>query len=136
MVRTLIISTLAIYKSNVSFIAKKFEVKPVKKVYQHQYLHLVNSLPMTDHKFLASLKSKELFTGDLENQVEARSTSAEKANHFLKEAVDKSLSIDILEKFDALLIVMLDYGDSTLKDLVKTIIDTIEREKNEVSKVD
>jgi len=107
----------------------------VREVYNHQIREkLINTLPMDDAKFLASLKSNNFLAGDLESRVTERSyTRAQSASHFLTETIDRSFEIDNMEHFDALLIVMVDYGN-LLKQMVEFILNKIEERVNEVSK--
>ena len=53
-----------------------------KEVYRRFYAKLVQSLPMTDAHFHAALVSKQLFYGDLLDQIDAKGTNAEKSAHF------------------------------------------------------
>ena len=48
------------------------------EVYKRFYAKLVQSLPLTDAHFRAALVSKQLFCGDLLDQVEAKRTNAER----------------------------------------------------------
>ena len=67
-----------------------------KEVYRRFYAKLVKSLPMTDAHFRAALVSKQLFCGDLLDQVDVKRTNADKSEHFL---TDCSLNVGMTNPF-------------------------------------
>ena len=60
-------------------------------VYNRFNINLVRKLPMDDAYFLANLTSERLFCGNLRQEVNAKSTSGDKASHFLDKAIRPSL---------------------------------------------
>lgn len=81
---------------------------------------LLYSLPMKDVTFLAKLTSLHLFPGDLKAQVKAKSTSAEAADHFLENTIEKDLRSNNNESFMKLLSAMEEFS-SQLRDLASNI---------------
>ena len=65
------------------------------------YVDLVELLPMDDAKFRARLYAAGLLPGNLKEKVQSKSTTAEKAEHFL----DYGIKNDT-ENFDKLLTIM------------------------------
>ena len=63
---------------------------------------------MDDVIFLGLLRKENLFAGNLQEQVQAKSTNTERAAWFLDKAVEPSLCIDTIEPFCKLLEVMSD----------------------------
>ena len=55
---------------------------------------LVKKLPMNDAHFLAALTTENLFSGDLRAEVDAMSTKAKKASHFLNDAIKPCLEVN------------------------------------------
>ena len=93
-----------------------------KNVYRIFKPKLVKVLPMKDSTFLAVLHQKHLLPGDLKEQVEGKSTSADKATYFLERAVECSLDIGIVKPLSQLLKIMSGeafYDDTTLKTLAE-----------------
>ena len=88
-----------------------------EKVLQEFYLVLVKKLPMNDAIFNAGLHSRNLFPSDLKDQIQSKSTRAEKASHFLDHFI-----IDLTkEKFDDFINVMENSEFERLKKLAKKI---------------
>lgn len=83
--------------------------KSAYKVYKDYYLDLLRILPMNDVLFLANLQSSNLFPGDTKAQVQARSTSMEKASYFLGTIIEPSFH-DNADQFKKLLAAMTNYG--------------------------
>lgn len=84
-----------------------------KEKYEGFYSDLVKKLPMNDSMFLAGLTSAGLFAaGNLKDEVNARGTAAEKATHFLDEAISPYIEEDDvdLEPLYKLLKVMEKHG--------------------------
>ena len=86
------------------------------EVFKKFYYKLVESLPMHDAVFMAKLFTNNLLPGDLHSQVEAKSTSAEKAVLFLDCTIQPALRIGEKSSFMRLLKVMqeMDYGNIRL----------------------
>ena len=95
--------------------------KQYKEVYRRFYAKLVKSLPMTDAHFRAALVSKQLFCGDLLDQVDAKRTNAEKSEHFLINTIDCSLTVGMTNPFVNLLQVMENFDSPILQSLAKDI---------------
>ena len=92
-----------------------------KEAYERFYPDLLKSLPMADPHFHEDLKQKNLFFGDLSEEVKAKDTEARKAAHFLQNAINHSLKIDNTEPFDTLLEVMKNFDNEDCKSLAKEI---------------
>ena len=98
-------------------LGKRWSEDIIKKVYRDYYSVLVRTLPMEDAIFDSLLYTKELFSGDLRNQVTSKNTCAEKAKHFLDNAIEKSLCLT----FSLLLDAMIEYNSIYINRLVKEI---------------
>ena len=85
------------------------------EVYKNYYAKLVQSLPLTDAHFCAALISKQLFCGDLIDQVEAKRTNVERNEHFLTNTINPSLNVGIISLFANLLQVMKNFDSPILK---------------------
>ena len=81
------------------------------KVYKNFRVKLIKSLPMNDALFLEKLKSQSLLPGDLNEEIQARNTTAKKSAYFLDNVIDRSLSINNFEFLYKLLNVMSDEKD-------------------------
>ena len=92
-----------------------------KEVYRKFYAKLVQSLPLKDAHFRAALISKQLFYGDLLDQVDAKRTNAEKSKHFLINTIDFSLNVCMTNPFVSLLQVMENFDSPILQSLAKEI---------------
>ena len=92
-----------------------------KEAYERFYPDLLKSLPMADPHFHEDLEKKNLFFGDLSEEVKAKDTEARKAAHFLQNAISHSLKIDNTEPFDNLLEVMENFDNEDCKSLAKEI---------------
>ena len=92
-----------------------------KEVYRKFYAKLVQSLPLKDAHFRAALISKQLFYGDLLDQVDAKRTNAEKSEHFLINTIDFSLNVGMTNPFGSLLQVMENFDSPVLQSLAKEI---------------
>ena len=89
--------------------------KSVREKYDDFFPQLITKLPMTDAIFKAYLVKEGLFSGggDLKGQVDAKATSADKATHFLENAISPSITDDDcldLDPLYKLLGVMEKYG--------------------------
>ena len=85
------------------------------------------ALPMGDPLFLELLRRQDLFPGNLQEQVQAKTTKVEKTTWFLDNAIEPSVYIDKSEPFHKLLTVMSD--DEYLKsDLLKKLAADIQQE--------
>ena len=94
------------------------------KVFNKFNEKLVTSLPMKDVIFLAKLTSRELFPGDLKDQVKEKSSLAEAADHFLDNSIKKDLKNDVDESFLKLLSAMEEFSPQ-LKTLAAEIQDQL-----------
>jgi len=77
-----------------------------------KYAEELLSLPLRQPQFIAKLKSHNLFPGDTQAKIHSKDTEAEATLYFVKE-IEKSLPIS-RTKFDKLLFVMKEYGDTML----------------------
>ena len=82
---------------------------------------------MNDTLFLEKLKSHSLLPGDLNEEVQAKDTTAKKTACFLDNVIDRSLSIDNFELLHKLLIVMSDEEDIN-NDLLKQLSSQMQEE--------
>ena len=99
------------------------------QVFKKFYQQLVKSLPMKDALFKAQLKGQELFPGDLEERVDAKSTRAEGATLFLKEAIEQFLDCEEhCDPFYKLLFVMDEFDSPPLKKLATRIKEKLKSE--------
>ena len=89
-----------------------------KEAYEWFYPDLLRCLPMADTHFYAKLEKKNLFFGDLSAEV---NTEAQKATHFLRNAIDRSLQNENTEPFAGLLEVMEKCDNEDCKILAKEI---------------
>ena len=92
-----------------------------KEAYERFYPDLLKSLPITDPLFYKDLEKNNLFFGNLSDEVKAKDTEAEKAEHFLQNAIDHSLKNDNTEPFASLLEVMKNFDNEDCKSLAKEI---------------
>ena len=92
-----------------------------KEAYERFYPDLLKSLPMADPQFHEDLEKRNLFSGDLLQEVKAKDTEARKTAHFLQNAINHSLKINNTEPFDNLLEVMESSDDGDCKSLAKEI---------------
>ena len=100
-----------------------------KKVYKIFRIRLMTTLPMDHVIFLELLRNQSLLPDDLWEQVQAKTTTAEKTAWFLDKAIEPSLYIDEFEPLYTLLTVMSD--EVYLKNhLLKELAVEIEQELN------
>ena len=92
-----------------------------KEAYERFYPDLLKSLPMADPQFHKSLEKRNLFSGDLLEEVKAKDTETRKAAHFLQNAINHSLKIDNTEPFDNLVEAMESSDNGDCKSLAKEI---------------
>ena len=92
-----------------------------KEAYERFYPDLLKSLPMADPHFYQNLEQKNLFSGDLSEEVKAKDTEARKTAHFLQNAINHSLKIDNNGPFDNLLEVMEIFDNEDCKGLAKEV---------------
>ena len=94
----------------------------LKKIYQKFYGDLISKLQVKDAKFNATLYSADLFPGDTKAQVDAKSTPAEAAMHFLDSVIDRGWTDDNSNsQFEKLLTVMESYEDDVVNSLASDI---------------
>jgi len=93
---------------------------------------LITTLPMDNPIFLSLLRKYTLFsTGDLWEQVQTKTTKAEKATWFLDGAIEPSLKNGDFKPLQSLLTAMKDekyFKSDTLKQLATTILQEIDKE--------
>jgi len=77
------------------------------EVFKQFFAKLAKSLPMDDVIFVAELFSHDLLPGDHYDQVESRSTRAERAVYFLSHVIKPAITTDI-GSFNELLNIMED----------------------------
>ena len=107
------------------------------KVYKNFRVKLIKSLPMNDALFLEELKSQSLLPGDLNEEIQARNTTAKKSAYFLDNVIDRSLSINNFEFLYKLLIVMSDekyIKNDLLKQLSTEIQEELHKETSCITK--
>ena len=80
----------------------------VKIVYERFRMQLVTSLSMDDVIFLGLLRERNLFPGDLYEELQTEKTTARKAALFLDKAIQPFLDIGDFEPLNKLLTVMSD----------------------------
>ena len=73
------------------FLDEKWCMETAKYVYKCFFLKLVQTLPMSDVIFLALLFRHDLFPGNLREEVLAKPTRADRAEHFLTNAIEHYL---------------------------------------------
>ena len=76
------------------------------EVFMKYHAQLIGSLPMNDVIFIAFLFHEGLLPGDLKDQINARSTRAEKSDYFLRQVIIPSVEIDDHSVFMKLLNIM------------------------------
>jgi len=92
------------------------------EVYKNFYSQLVNTLPIKDAIFSAKLNGKGLYSGDLENEVNAKVTDAKGTTLFLNKAIKPYLNNKKDDNpFWKLLSVMDEFDSQPLKNLAKQI---------------
>ena len=89
-------------------------------MYKEFRIKLMTSLPMDDPIFLELLRKQDLFPGSLQEQVEAKTTKAEKTAWFLDHAIKPALDVDIMKPLHKLLTVMSDV-EYVKSDLLKEL---------------
>lgn len=99
-------------------------------------IKLMVSLPMSDAIFLELLRKQDLFPGNLQEQVEAKDTQAEKTAWFLDHAIKPALDVDIMKPLHKLLTVMSDakyINSDLLKELAAKIQQQLDKETSLIS---
>ena len=95
--------------------------KPQIKAYEKNFDKLVNCLPMQDALFIAALSALNLLPGNINDEIEALRTTAEKALYFLKTVVKPALVINDTSSFERLLSFMESCGYAHVEKLACTI---------------
>ena len=90
------------------------------EVFKQFFAELAKSLPMDDPLFVAELFSHDLLPGDHYDQVESRSTRADKAVYFLNHVIKPALISDV-GSFNQLLDIMEDSEYHNVKELALQI---------------
>ena len=106
----------------------KEDVKITKKVYEIFRMRLIRSLPMDEVEFLGLLREQNLLYADLNEQIQATSTTADKVELFLKKAIERSFSVDDCEPFNNLLTVMSHLNNDPLKQLAARMCQEIDKD--------
>ena len=106
----------------------KGDVEITKRVYEIFRMRLIRSLPMDEVEFLGLLREQNLLYADLNEQIQATSTRADKVELFLEKAIERSFSIDDCEPFNNLLTVMSHLNNDPLKQLAAKICQEIDKE--------
>ena len=91
------------------------------KIIKQFYKDLVMALPMDDATFRSMLFSADLLPGDLKAAIQAKPTSAEKAEHLLDKAINNDAT-----NFANLLKVMKSSDNTALKKLANDIQNEID----------
>ena len=81
--------------------------------------------------FLELLKGQNLLPGDLQEQIQSKTTKAERTAWFLDHAIEPSLNIDKVEPLCKLLSVMsdeIDLKSDSLKQLAREIAQKLDKE--------
>ena len=93
------------------------------EVFKEFYSKLVETLPMNDVTFVATLYSHDLLSREFKNQLNCSSnkTSAVKATMFLDNVIEASVTTGVGSSFDQLLNVMEDSDHQGVKELAKLI---------------
>ena len=95
-------------------------------------MKLMSSLSMDDVVFLGLLREKNLLPGDLNDELQAERTKAQKAALFLDKVIDRAIGIGEFESLNKLLTVMSD--EEYLKDpILKQLANEIKQELDEES---
>ena len=89
-------------------------------VFKQFFAKLAKSLPMDDPLFVAELFSHDLLPGDHYDQIESRSTRADKAVYFLNHVIKPAMISDV-GSFNELCKVMEDSEYSNVKELAQQI---------------
>ena len=97
------------------------------RIYEKYLEKLVKCLPMDDAHFIASLSSKQLLPGDVEDRIKHSQAQADKASYFLHHVIKRALDIGDSSSFKELLSVMQSCGYKHLQ----TLSDQIEQDINE-----
>ena len=90
------------------------------EVFKQFFAKLAKSLPMDDPLFVAELFSHDLLPGDHYDQIESRSTRADKAVYFLNHVIKPTMVHDV-GSFNELLKVMEDSEYCNVKELAQQI---------------
>ena len=93
----------------------------------------MSSLSMDDVIFLGLLREKNLLPGNLNDEIQAEKTSADKATLFLDKAIDRAIGISEFEPLNKLLTVMSDevhLKNGSLKQLAYEIKQRLDKESS------
>jgi len=98
------------------------------EVFKQFYAKLVKTLPINDGGFVAELYSSGLLPGSLKDQIQWKSTSADKAMCFLDGKINPDISIGDFTSFNKLLNVMEECENDSVKILATNIKSTLKGE--------
>jgi len=79
---------------------KSVACKSLRETFEEYYSDLVQTLPMMDTIFIASVNN--FFCGDQKKAMEARNTSADRASYFLDNIIESSLEMYFEKLLDAM----------------------------------
>ena len=101
------------------------------EVFTEFYCKLVETLPMNDVTFVATLYSRRLLSREFKNQLNSSDkTSAVKATMFLDSVIEPSVTTGVGSSFDQLLNVMEDSEHQCVKELAKLIRTSVRKRSN------
>ena len=89
---------------------------------------LIKALPMNDIRFTTQLASNGILPPGVASHIEALSTSPDKADHFLKNAIKTSLDIDETDEFNKLITVMEKCGYSHVERMANKMKSDLDKE--------
>jgi len=90
-------------------------------LFVNYYSKLVQQLPMNDAVFRSKLYSSELLPGNLKEEIQAKPTKADMAEHFLDNSIKYSVP-----NFKKLIALMLQYSDNVLQKTANEITKKME----------
>ena len=93
----------------------------------------MSSLSMDDVIFLGLLREKNLLPGNLNDEIQAEKTSADKAALFLDKVIDRAIGIGEFEPLNKLLTVMSDevhLKNGSLKQLANEVKQRLDKESS------
>ena len=104
--------------------------KPQMIAYKKYAERLVQCLPMDDTIFVAKLSKHNLLPGNTNSTINALTTAADKASHFLDHVVKCALDVKDTSSFDVLVSVMEHCGYAHVEKLAHKIKSKINKASN------
>ena len=98
------------------------------KVYKKYMDKLIKALPMNDIRFTTQLAGNGILPPGVASHIEALSTSPDKADHFLNNAIKTSLDIDETAEFNKLITVMEKCGYSHVERMANKMKSDLDKE--------